>query len=144
MRAKHGLEIDENGLKWLDVYINCFKIQKRSGHVRISYAAAMGREIPVRCNLGIPLPNWQALLGRHQLGATWPTMLSLWICILDSYNFLFRVCKICSEMAYPALKRHGQSPLQEPEEGPPSDHERRRKVKKLIQYHSKGLTFFFF
>ena len=41
-KKKKGLKIDENGLKWLDVYRNCFKIQKRSGHVRVSYAAAMG------------------------------------------------------------------------------------------------------
>ena len=40
----------------------------------ISSAAVMGWEIPLRCNLGIPLQNWHALLGRHQLGATWPTV----------------------------------------------------------------------
>ena len=41
-KTKNGLEIDENCLKWLDMYRNCFTIQNRSGHVKISYAAAMG------------------------------------------------------------------------------------------------------
>ena len=91
MRAIYGsnwlicLEMARNGWKWIGNWWKWMEIARNGmarkcfveyhSHVQSYVAAALAWEMPLRISdHGIPFPNWDVLLSRHQLGATWLTV----------------------------------------------------------------------
>ena len=72
--ARNGWKWIGNWWKWMEIARNgmtrkCFV--KYHSHVQSYVSAALAWKMPLRISAhGIPFPNWDVMLSRHQLGAT--------------------------------------------------------------------------